>query len=134
MMTNLKTANYSVIHLDVTQAADLQLLPQDDHDDGGDTSADFGFATDSPHNNHNHARRNHSSHHVGKHSHTLGKRRDWLSGDPFAWRGRKIRHRKTRAIYTVRQVFMSGRVELQKSFMSYLTHVITIQKDYETYC
>ena len=57
--------------------------------------------------------------------------RSWLGGDPFRWRGRKIMHRASGAVYTVRQVFHSGRVELKKTFMLYLTTVNTIREDYE---
>lgn len=57
--------------------------------------------------------------------------RSWLAGDPFRWRGRKIQHRTSRTVFTVRQVYHSGRVELKKTFMLYLTTVNAIREDYE---
>lgn len=131
MNTNLKMSNRPVIHLDITQRADLLVLPSDGQIKRDEASADFGSATENCRGDHGHS---HSMRHSARHDHTSRTRRNWLLGDPFAWRGRKIRHRKTRAIYTVRQVFLkSSRVELQKGMMSYQTHIITIRKDYETY-
>lgn len=59
-----------------------------------------------------------------------GKGHTWLEEDPIKWRGRKIRSRKSGDLFTVRQVFRSGRVELQKTFMLYLTNVEVIRADY----
>ena len=58
--------------------------------------------------------------------------RGWLQDDPRQWRGRKIRSRSNQAIYTIRQVFNSGRVELEKTFMLFNSNVETIRKDYIT--
>jgi hypothetical protein len=56
-----------------------------------------------------------------------------LESDPAQWRGRRIRSRKAGAVYTVRQVYRSGRVELEKSWMGYASDVKTIRDEYETY-
>ncbi len=131
MSATVKLSNRPAIQFDVNQSADLLVLPPDSQIKGNDAPAGFESGTEHHHNAH---ARGHSLRHSTKHDHSSKTRRDWLRGDPFGWRDRKIRHRKTRVVYTVRQVFKSGRVELQKSFMSYLTNVRTIQKDYETYC
>ena len=57
--------------------------------------------------------------------------RSWLAGDPLRWRGRRVQHRSSRAVFTVRQVYHSGRVELKKTFMLYLTTVQAIRAEYE---
>ena len=57
----------------------------------------------------------------------------WLARDPSEWTGRKIRHRLTGKVYEVRTVFVTGRVELQKSWMTYMSHVWTIRAEFETY-
>ena len=57
----------------------------------------------------------------------------WLARDPSEWSGRKIRHRLTGKVYEVRTVFVTGRVELQKSWMTYMSHVWTIRAEFETY-
>jgi hypothetical protein len=57
----------------------------------------------------------------------------WLARDPFDWVGRKVRNRKTGTVYTVRTVFPNGRVELERSWMSYLSTVRIIRADFETY-
>ena len=56
--------------------------------------------------------------------------RGWLAGDPRQWRGRQIRNRNNQSLYSIRQVFNSGRVELQRTFMLYISDVATIRKDY----
>jgi len=58
--------------------------------------------------------------------------RNWLTGDPAKWVGRKVVKRMTGAIYTVRQIFKSGRVQLEKNWMTYLTDVATVRKEYES--
>jgi len=57
----------------------------------------------------------------------------WLARDPSEWRCRKIRNRLTGKVYVVRTVFMTGRVELDKSWMTYASHVWTIRAEFETY-
>ncbi len=57
----------------------------------------------------------------------------WLARDPSEWVGRKIRHRLTGKVYVVRTVFVNGRVELEKSWMTYLSYVWTVRAEYETY-
>jgi len=56
----------------------------------------------------------------------------WLQEDTRRWCGRKIRHRKTRNVYTIRQVFKSGRVEVQKSLLLFSIDMEDIRRDYET--
>jgi len=55
----------------------------------------------------------------------------WLAGDPFRWGGGRSRQRRSRTVFTVRQVFHSGRVELKKTFMLYLTTVNAIRAEYD---
>lgn len=57
----------------------------------------------------------------------------WLARDPSEWVGRKIRNRLSGKVYVIRTVFVNGRVELEKSWMTYLSHVWTIRADFETY-
>ena len=52
-------------------------------------------------------------------------------GEPNGWIGRKVKCRAKAAVYTVRQVFRNGRVQLERNWMSYMTDVQTIRKDYE---
>ncbi|TAK91621.1 MAG: hypothetical protein EPO07_19705 [Verrucomicrobia bacterium] len=56
----------------------------------------------------------------------------WLARDPFEWVGRKIRSKKTGTVFTVRNVFRNGRVELEKSWMTYSYTVEVIREDFET--
>lgn len=58
--------------------------------------------------------------------------RSWLARDPFEWLGRKIRSKKTGIVFTVRNVFRNGRVELEKSWMTYSYTVEIIRADFET--
>ena len=55
----------------------------------------------------------------------------WLKEEPRQWRGRKIRSRSNKAVYCIRQVFNSGRVEMEKTFMLYNSNVDTIRKDFD---
>lgn len=55
----------------------------------------------------------------------------WLNDDPFQWRGKKVRNRKTHVVYTIRQVFHSGWVEPEKSWIVQMTNVNTVRKDCE---
>jgi hypothetical protein len=57
----------------------------------------------------------------------------WLAGDPFGWIGKRVRSRKTGAIFTVRNAYRNGRVELEKSWMTYSYAVETIRAEFETY-
>lgn len=57
----------------------------------------------------------------------------WLADDPDKWRGRKIRKRASAALYVVRQVFVHGRVELEKGWSIYVTDVETVRADYDAY-
>jgi hypothetical protein len=54
-----------------------------------------------------------------------------LDSDPIDWRGRKVRKLSNRQTYTIKQVFRSGRVELERDWMTYLTDVETIRDEYE---
>jgi len=131
MNASLTTTNRPVIHLDITAPADLLVLPPDGQDRGDEAPADFGFATEYHRNDH--ARRRRSSRHSTKLDYTSKRNRNWLQGDPV-----RLARSKDTAPEDPRDLhrppgFRSGRVELQKSFMSYLTNVRTIQKDYETY-
>ena len=58
-------------------------------------------------------------------------RRTWLAGDPFQWVGKKIRSLKSGATYTIRNVFRNGRVELEKSWMTYSSNIDAIRSGYE---
>jgi hypothetical protein len=58
----------------------------------------------------------------------------WLDRDPFEWIGKKVRSRKTAAIFTVRNVYRNGRVDLEKSWMTYSYPVETIRTDFEVHC
>ena len=57
----------------------------------------------------------------------------WLARDPSEWIGRKIRHRLNGKVFVVRNTFPNGRVELEKSWMMYLSFVWTVRAEYETY-
>jgi hypothetical protein len=57
--------------------------------------------------------------------------RTWLEGDPFNWMGRRVRHLRTSAIYKIRQVFKSGRVEMEKAWMTYSSDVNSIRVNFE---
>jgi hypothetical protein len=57
----------------------------------------------------------------------------WLARDPSEWSGRKIRHRLTGKVYEIRTVFVTGRVELQKTWMTYMSHVWTVRAEFEPY-
>src|ERR1043166_2510692 len=57
----------------------------------------------------------------------------WLARDPSEWIGRKIRHRLNGKVFVVRNAFPNGRVELEKSWMMYLSFVWTVRAEYETY-
>lgn len=58
----------------------------------------------------------------------------WLARDPSEWEGRKIRHRQTGKVYTIRTVLNNGQVELEKSWMMYWSNTCTIRAEFETYC
>ncbi len=58
--------------------------------------------------------------------------RNWLDNDPSTWPGRKIRNRKTGAVLTIRNVFRNGRVELERSWMTYSSDIHSIRATYET--
>lgn len=60
------------------------------------------------------------------------RRRTWLDDDPITWLRRKVRSRKNGSIYTVRQVFRNGRVELEKSWMTYSSDIQNIRTSFET--
>ena len=62
------------------------------------------------------------------------QRRNWLMADPEEWVGRKIRSQRNSVIYTVNQVYKTGRVRLERNWMMYLTDVETVRTQYETYC
>jgi len=68
-----------------------------------------------------------------RYSSPLDGPRTWLMDDPSRWPGRRVRNRRTGTLYLIRQVFKSGRVELEKSWMTYLTNVATVRAEYETY-
>jgi hypothetical protein len=55
-----------------------------------------------------------------------------LDTDPLEWRGRRIRKMSNRQTYTVKQVFRSGRVELERDWMTFITDVDTILDQYES--
>jgi len=57
----------------------------------------------------------------------------WLAQNPSEWIGRKIRNRATGKVYVVRTVFASGRVEMEKSWMTYSSYVPIIRAEFETY-
>ncbi len=57
----------------------------------------------------------------------------WLANDPYTWRGRKIRQRTSTSLYLVRQVFVNGRVELERGWTLYSTDVETIRANYDAY-
>ena len=57
----------------------------------------------------------------------------WLGREPIEWIGRKIRHRLNGKVFVIRNVFPNGRVELEKSWMMYLSFVWTVRAEYETY-
>jgi len=57
----------------------------------------------------------------------------WLARDPSEWVGRKIRNSRTGKVYVVREVFVNGRVELEKSWMMYSSYVWTVRAEFETY-
>jgi len=57
----------------------------------------------------------------------------WLARDPSEWEGRKIRHRPTGKVYTIRSVRNNGQVELEKSWMMYWSNTLTIRAEFETY-
>jgi hypothetical protein len=78
-----------------------------------------------------HAFENRSS--AGRAGASSHKKDSWLMGDPVTWRGRKIRSRRTGAVYVVRQVYRTGRVELEKSWMTYFSNVENIREEYESY-
>ena len=54
--------------------------------------------------------------------------------DPEEWVGRKIRSQRNSVIYTVNQVYKTGRVRLERNWMMYLTDAETVRTQYETYC
>ena len=54
--------------------------------------------------------------------------------DPQEWVGRKVRSRRNFAIYTVSEVFKTGRVKLERNWMTYLTDAETVRRQYETHC
>jgi hypothetical protein len=56
----------------------------------------------------------------------------WLARDPFEWVGRRIRSKKTGTVFTVRNAFRNGRVELERSWMTYSYTVEVIRADFET--
>ena len=57
----------------------------------------------------------------------------WLGREPAEWVGKKIRHRLNGKVFLVRTVFPNGRVELEKSWMMYLSFVWTVRAEYETF-
>jgi hypothetical protein len=68
-----------------------------------------------------------------RHSSPTAQSSTWLMAEPGAWIGRRIRSRKNSAVYTVAQIFKNGRVQLEKNWMTYLSDVETIRKEYETH-
>jgi hypothetical protein len=65
------------------------------------------------------------------HASPVEKGRNWLLGEPYGWIGRKVRNRSNASIYTVRQIFKNGRVQLERNWMSYSTDVQTIRIKYD---
>ena len=57
----------------------------------------------------------------------------WLGREPVEWIGKKIRHRLNGKVFVIRNVFPNGRVELEKSWMMYLSFVWTVRAEYETF-
>jgi hypothetical protein len=62
------------------------------------------------------------------------QKRNWLMTDPQRWIGRRVRSRRKNTVYTVSEVFNTGRVKLERNWMTYLTDVQTVRVEYETYC
>lgn len=56
--------------------------------------------------------------------------RNWTS-DPSQLVGKKVRSRKSGATFTIRNVFKNGRVELEKSWMTYSSDIRAIDSGYE---
>ncbi len=56
--------------------------------------------------------------------------RNWTS-DPSQLVGKRVRSRKSGATFTIRNVFKNGRVELEKSWMTYSSDIRTIDSGYE---
>jgi len=54
--------------------------------------------------------------------------------DPQEWVGRKVRSRRNFAIYTVSEVFKTGRVKLERNWMTYLTDAQTVRTQYDRVC
>lgn len=62
------------------------------------------------------------------------RQHNWLMGDPQQWVGRKVRSRRNFAIYTITQVYKTGRVKLERNWMTYLTDAQTVRTQYERHC
>jgi len=60
-------------------------------------------------------------------------RHDWIAGDPSTWTGRKIRNKKTGAIFRIGAVFQDGTVELESDgeMAGYRLDLATIRSRYE---
>jgi hypothetical protein len=61
-------------------------------------------------------------------------KRNWLMGEPQTWVGRRVRCKRNNAVYTITEIFRTGRVKMERNWMTYLSAVQTVRADYETYC
>ena len=58
-------------------------------------------------------------------------RGNWLMNDPQGWVGRKVRSRRNFAIYSISEVYKTGRVKLERNWMTYLTDAETVRTQYD---
>ncbi|HWX19617.1 MAG TPA: hypothetical protein VN578_06895 [Candidatus Binatia bacterium] len=61
------------------------------------------------------------------------EKHNWLMTDPQEWVGRKVRSRRNFSVYSVSQVYKTGRVRLERNWMSYLTDAETVRTQYDPY-
>jgi len=66
-----------------------------------------------------------------EHTNRRQKERNWLMAEPEGWVGRKVRSLRKFGVYTVSEVYKTGRVKLERNWMTYLTDVRTVRSEYE---
>jgi hypothetical protein len=68
------------------------------------------------------------------HKKTQDRQLNWLMSDPQQWVGRKVRSRRNFAVYTITQVYKTGRVKLERNWMTYLMDAQTVRTQYDSHC
>ncbi len=58
----------------------------------------------------------------------------WLMADSLQWFRRRVRNRRNGAVYYIRRVFRTGRVELERNGVTFEADVTIVRANYEACC